>query len=82
MTENNDMVLIAVDKRFGKEWYYVFAQVNADEKICRFAKDAIRFKITKRTQHRRIAFALAHDAQRIYQTKHGIRTVVLTSLPN
>lgn len=73
----NDMILVVIDKRYEKEWCYVFFQVNADEMIYRYAKDAIKHKITKRTQNRGVALMLAHDAQHKYKTEYGVHEIVL-----
>ena len=71
------MILVVIDKRYGKEWCYVLFQVNADEMIYRYAKDAIKHKMTKRTQNRGTALMLAHDGQHKYKTEYGVHEIVL-----
>ena len=73
----NDLILVVIDKRFGKYWCYVFFQVNADEMIYRYAKDAIKHTLCRRTKNRGTALMLAHDAQRKYKTEYGVHEIVL-----
>ena len=73
----NNMILVVIDKRYKKTWCYVFVDVSADEKLYRYAKDAIHARLTRRTQDRGKALILAHDMQHKSQTEYGVHEIVL-----
>lgn len=80
MSRNNFIVVLR-DKRFTKEWYYVFSNLNADNDWnYKYFKKMIRNSIQqgrKRTSSRGIALMLAHDIQKKIKTEYGVNEVTL-----
>jgi len=80
MSRNNFIVVLR-DRRFTKEWYYVFSNLNADNDWnYKYFKKLIRNSIQqrrKRTSNRGIALMLAHDIQKKIKTEYGVSEVTL-----
>ena len=70
----NNVILVVHDKRRGRNWYYVLADLDADtEWSAKYAKKIIYDGNLKRTRNRAIALLLAHNFQKKTKTEYGVR---------
>lgn len=75
----NNLILVVKDKRHNKEWYYVFANLDADcHWNARYVKKLINNKTFRRTKSRATALVLAHNKQKRMNTEYGVREMTIT----